>query len=438
MAPRWFAGLYALAVAAHVVGNPPGALDLRGIATAALVVGAAALVLGPAPRAVWGVVAALQLLTAWLQAPVLGNHWLVMAVFSAVVLAALPRADPWAWLAPTLRVAFLVFYAFAAVAKLNAAFLDPAASCAVFYSDQLLRSWGLGELDGGAPLAVVPIWVTLAVELSVPVLLAIPRARGVGVALAAVFHYAISLDLLQHFYDFTAVLFVGLAAFAAPTATGRIGGWVAARSRAVVVVVGGWSALALLAVTPLTTATLLVTRLGAFLLWLPVGGAVVWLLVRAARTPAVVRLRPLDAVAVLLLALVVVNGVLPYVGVKTATGFTMYANLATVDGRANHVLVPPLPPLRDVEYVRVTATDVPTLQGYLGSRWLVPEPNLRDHLTAHPDATVSWVRGDGTVISGTGDDLARPLPGAVRRLVPLRSIDGSAPVDCQARWLPAL
>jgi hypothetical protein len=438
VAPRWFAGLYALAIAAHAVGNPPGALDLRGIATVALVLGAAALVLTPASRAVWAAVATLQLLTAWLQAPVLGNHWLVMGVFSLAVLLALPRAEPWAWLAPTVRVAFLIFYTFAAVAKLNVAFLDPAASCAVFYTDQALRSWGLAGVDGGAALAVVPIWLTLAVELSVPVLLAVPRTRGVGVALAAVFHYAISLDLLQHFYDFTAVVLVGLVPFAAPTATGRIGAWVATRSRAVVAIVVAWTVLALLAVPPLTTATLVATRLGAFVLWLPVGGAVTWVLVGAARTSAAVRLRPSGVAATALLALVVVNGALPYVGVKTATGFTMYANLATVDGRANHLAVPQLPELRDVEYVRVTATDASTLRGYVGARWLVPEPSLRDHLTAYPDATVSWVRGDGAAVSGSGAELARPLPEVVRRLAPLRSIDGSAPVDCQAQWLPAL
>lgn len=438
VAPRWFAALYALAVVAHVVGNPPGAIDGRGVVTSGLVVGAVVLVLGTGGRVVWGTVATLQLLTAWLQAPVLGNHWLLMGVFSAAILLALPRPEPWTWLAPTLRAAFLVFYAFAAVAKLNTAFLDPTASCAVFYTDEALRSWGLPGLDGAAAWSVVPIWLTLAVELAVPVLLVHPRARGIGVALAAVFHFAISLDLFQHFYDFTAVVLVGLAAFAAPAATAPIAGWVAARSRAVQGVVGGWVLLAVLAVLPPTAVTLVATRAGAFVLWLPIGGAVTWLLVRAAATPAAVRLRPAGAVGAALLALVVVNGVLPYVGAKTATGFTMYANLATVGGRANHLIVPQLPELREVEYVRVAATDAPTLQGYPGSRWLVPEPNLRDHLAAHPDATVSWIRGDGTVVSGTGAALARPLPEVLRRLAPLRSIDGSAPVGCQAVWLPAL
>ena len=438
VAPRWFAALYALAVAAHVVGNPPGALDARGLATLALVGGSVALVMGRSSRTLWAGVAVAQLLTAWLQAPVLGNHWLLMSAFSLAVLAAVPRPDPWAWLAPTLRGAFLVFYAFAAIAKLNTAFLDPAASCAVFYTDQALRSWGLGGFSSGGALAVLPIWSTLVIELFVPALLAVPRTRGAGVALAALFHFVISLDLLQHFYDFTAVVLVGLAVFAGRPATERIAAWVAGRSRAVLLIVGVWTVLAVLAVLPPTMTTVVATRLGAFVLWLPVGGAVTWLLVRSAASPGSGRLRPPSLAAVALLALVVLNGLSPYVGVKTATGFTMYANLATVDGRANHLLVPKLPVLRDVEYVRVTGTDAPHLQGYTGSRWLVPEVNLLDHLAAHPDATVSYARGDGTVVSGTGAQLARPLPEPVRRLVPLRSIDGSTPVGCQDVWLPAL
>ena len=70
--------------------------------------------------------------------------------------------------------------------------------------------------------------------------------------------------------------------------------------------------------------------------------------------------------------------------------------------------------------------------------WAVAERNLRHHVAGRPEATVTYVRGDGTVVSGTGADLGRRTPEIVRRLLPLRSIDTRTPTRCQAEWLPAL
>jgi hypothetical protein len=131
-APPWFALLFALAVVAHVVGNPPAASVAVRSAAAALVASALVLAWRPASRAAWASVAALVLVTAWFEAPTLGNHWLLAAAFAVAVLVAVVRDKPWSWLATTVRLVFVTFYAFAAFAKLNTAFLDPAVSCAVF------------------------------------------------------------------------------------------------------------------------------------------------------------------------------------------------------------------------------------------------------------------------------------------------------------------
>jgi hypothetical protein len=332
----------------------------------------------------------------------------------------------------------VTFYAFAAFAKLNTAFLDPAVSCAVFYANQGLSSWGLPTLADSGVAAALPIAVAVVVEVSVPVLLLVPRTRAVGVAVAAAFHYLISLDLGQHFYDFTAVIFVGLAAFAHPDVTEPIGAWFHRRRATAAVLTAVCALLAALVVLPVGTTMLVVARVGILLLWIPLGGAFVWLAVRGAGRPAAVQLRPAGAAAALLLVLVVANGLAPYVGAKTAFGWNMYANLVTVDGRANHLLVGPSAELVRHGYVEVTASTDPHLRAYVGSAWAVPERNLRDHLAARPASTVSFVRSDGARVSGAGRDLGRPMPVIVRRLLPLRSVDRSTPARCQVLWLPAL
>lgn len=437
-APPWFALLFALAVMAHVIGNPPtGSVALR---IAAAVLGASALVLAwrPPSRAVWAVVGSMVLVTGWLEAPVLGNHWVLAAVFAAAVLVAVVRDRPWSWLATTMRLLFVTFYAFAAFAKLNTAFLDPTVSCAVFYANQGLTSWGLPTLPDGGALATLTVLGAVLIELSVPVLLVIPRTRGLGVALAAVFHYVISLDLGQHFYDFTAVIFVGLAVFAHDDVTAPIGTWFRRRRATAVILTTLWALLLAFVVLPLGTTMLVVARAGIFALWIPLGAAVVWLTLRGIGRPAALAMRPVGVAAMLLFALVAVNGLLPYAGAKTAFGWNMYANLVTVEGRTNHLLVGPQAEVVAPRYVEVTATTDERMRAYVGSAWAVPERNLRHHLATHPDAAVTFVRADGTTVSGIGRELGRPMPEVVRRLLPLRSVDRSTPARCQALWLPAL
>ena len=437
-APAWFARLVALAVVAHVVGNPPTGSAAQRIAAAAL--GAAGLTVAwlPASRAVWAVVASMVLATAWLEAPMLGNHWLLAAVFAAAILVAVVRGRPWSWLATNLRLLFVTFYAFAAFAKLNTAFLDPAASCAVFYANQWLASWGLPTVSDGGAVAMLTILATVVVELSVPVLLVVPRTRALGVALAAAFHYVISLDVEQHFYDFTAVILVGLATFAHDDVTGPIGSWFHRRRATAVVLTVVCAILLALVVLPLGTTMLVVARAGILMLWIPLGGAIVWLTVRGSGRPAEVAMQPVGIATGLLVALVAVNGLLPYLGVKTASGWNMYANLVTVEGRANHLIVGPQAEIVTPAYVEVTATTDEQLRAYVGSAWAVPERNLRHHLATRPDATVTFVRADGTTVSGSGGDLGQPMAEVMRRLLPLRSVDRSTPARCQALWLPAL
>lgn len=437
-APAWFAWLFALAVWAHVVGNPPWGISTRSVVTLALGLAAAVLVHRPTARSAWAMVASLQLVTVWLQMPVLGNHWLLMGFFSVAVLLALPRRQPWKWLAPTVAAVFIVFYAFAAFAKLNTAFLDPAVSCALFFGNQLLGSWGLPTVPATAGAAWLPVVAALVTEISVVVLLLVPRTRTLGVALAAVFHFVISADLAQHFYDFTAVLFVGLGVLASPDTTRRMEAWGERRRPTFNVLVVVWTALVVAATLPLNVTSLLLTRIVVFGIWLPLGAGVAWCALRGAGKPEAWAPWPADAVAAGLVALVVLNGAAPYLGVKTASGFNMYANLVTAEGRSNHLLIRRTANPVDVAYVTVVASDGAGLRSYADSGWAVPESNLRHYLAAHPGVRAAFERTDGSVVSGTGEQLGVPLPLWREKLLPFRSIDRATPARCQTGWLPAL
>jgi hypothetical protein len=445
MAPpmRWFARTLGLAVVAHLVGNPAGwRSDQFGgspaLVAASAALGVAAIVLLVRPtRLTLAATAALVLVSLWLELPVTGNHWLLVGFIAVATLLSLATRDPWAWLSVTGRWILLGFYSFAAFAKLNTGFLDPEVSCGVFYANESLASFGLPTFDGDSVLATAAIAVPVLTELSVPILLAFARTRRAGVLLALVFHTVISLDFAQHFYDFTAALVVLLCLFL-PEATlerleGRVHGspllGVAIATIASVVVVAS-----LLPPAPTVIATVKLIGFGA---WVPVSAWIIWSVARDGFGQVFLPMRLPSATAWVLVALVVANALTPYLELKTALGFNMYANLVTVAGETNHLVVPSTLHLRDVQdnLLRVVESDAEELDVYARTGYLVPERNLEDYLARHPGVSVvvADTTGERTLDSDDGVE----LPLLVRKFLTFRAVDSQDPPRCQSAWFPA-
>lgn len=441
---RWFSRCFGAAVLAHLAGNPAG---WRGdefggsaflvIASTCLGVAAFVLMVRPGRRAL-GAASALVLVTLWLELPVSGNHWVLMGFVAVAVLLSLVVRDPWRWLSVTGRWILLGFYSFAAFAKLNTGFLDPTASCGVFYANQSLASFGIPTFDGNSLLGMIAIAGPAMTELSVPVLLAFTRTRRVGVLLALVFHTIISLDFDQHFYDFTAALVVLLCLFLPETTTSALEARVSrpSRLRAVAVVLAAVVVVASL-LPPILPAVVVVRLLG-FGLWLPVAA---WLIVCVGRSgigPSPLPMKLPGVGAWIIVAVIIANGLTPYLEVKTSLSFNMYANLVTVAGDTNHLIVRHTLRLSDVQdqLLEVVDSDDPGLSRYVDSGYVVPERNVLDYLARHPDATVVVRDSSGERTLDDTDGVA--VPAVVTKLAAFRAVDIQDPPRCQAQWLPAL
>jgi hypothetical protein len=443
---RLFARMWAAAALAHLAGNPfygdvwprPSAV---GVALLAVGVAAVVVLARPSHRAMLVLAAAVPV-SAALEAPMLGNHWLLAA---AVSLAYVATAGRWESFAPAARWTLVVFYAFAAFAKLNTGFLDPETSCAVFYANQALGAARLPVLAPGGLVPTALIVTTVLVEAAIPVLLTLRPTRRVGVLLGLVFHGLVSLDLAQHFYDFTAVLLALFALFLsedAAAAADRLFASVAGRWRGVAWagIAGFGLAVTFANVTPLGPTSAWLLRRVNFAAWVPYLAFATWLILgaRAAAHPSW-RLEPVTALVV---ALVFVNGLTPYLEVKTAYGFNMYANLVTSNGRSNHLLVRRTWPVRRDQGrpVEILLSSDPGLRRYAALGYLLPWPSFRAFLAAHPDVSVTY-RRDGETLSlqraSDRPDLVAPVPWWWRWM-PLRAIDGRDPPRCQTVFLPAL
>lgn len=436
----WFNRLWAVAVLAHVLGNGPNA-DLFDASTwgrvALFVLGVAGIAVLVVPRSRTAVttLAFLVLLTAWLEAPFLANHWQLAALVSLLLLVAQLRKDSWEFFSRNARYVLLAFYAFAAFAKLNSDFFDPVVSCARVYANEALGAVGLPKFGSGGALAGAPGWGSALIEISVVPLLSFARTRFVGITVAMVFHFAISLDFDQHFFDFTAVLLALFTLFLSDGTLDRLSAWQPSE-RLRGLFPGLLLALVYMSVSSPSTGAAGLTRLTAFVLWVPAGGLIVWRSLRGGRARRDIG-RPGIAGGAVALTVIMI-GTLPYIGVRTATAWNMYSNLRTHDGASNHYVVPSVGTLRlDADdFVEVLGTNDAALEPYVGTGLLVPAMNLRHYLALHPDATAE-VRLGGAPFSASAETWGDRQPVFARKFLFARSTVASGASECQTTFLPA-
>jgi hypothetical protein len=255
------------------------------------------------------------------------------------------------------RVLCVATLGFAALHKLNSDFFDPAVSC-VSLRHRLSDWWGLPHWlsTGVSPLAIVLL------EGSVPIALVVPRLRWFGIGLALV--------LILPFVSIGAPAFAGLVvlmslAFLPDEAMAAVGAGVRSYRWAivasVVVLVGAGRLLYTGDFPWLPTA---LAQSLAVVAWWVFGLALRWQL-RAGRAKN--RAAPASAYAlpmlVLLTALVLFNGLTPYLGIKFQYSFAMLSNLRVDDDRWNSFVFPRAMRLTRYDpFVHVTRTRYVKLQ----------------------------------------------------------------------------
>jgi hypothetical protein len=438
---EWFQRLWGLAVVAHVVGNPrlgqvfpdPTVLGIATLLAGAL--GVAAVVLRYDRRIVVAL-SATVLATVWLEAPIIGNHWLLAGFVSAALLMAMTSSDSWSVFAVTGRSLHLVFYAFAALAKLNSAFFDPSVSCSVVFANRSLAAVGLPIVDRGSSIAALLPYLITGIEWLIPLLLLRRQTRTTGVLVGLAFHGLISFDLDQHLYDFTAVLVPLFLLWLPDSVTERLGRDLPRRMQLALGSLLGVFVLA--SIGPLNRVSLTIPRQAFFVLWIPaLVGLVVWLFAQSGLT-ADVRYRPTTTIAWVLVGVAFLNGLTPYLELKSATSWNMYSNLTVVEGVSNHFIIRAGVPASAAlsNPVEILQTDDPGLSRYIGSGYLLPRRNFLEYLDANPGVEVVYRQG-GLVKSGIGASIGSPSPTLIRKFGAFRAIDSLSPTRCDPVWLPA-
>lgn len=478
---KWFSVVWMMAFATHYIDLAPRHSHLIILAAVA----APTLLLAPSsPAAFLGFVLVGTFL-AVLDLPGPANHLLLGLLVNVALLGAAAMAFRFPSL-PNPRSAvdtgdvhwldiarvpatwtLLIVYALAFLHKLNWSFLDPAVSCAGDLATQAIAIAGVDATIPGAVVLFLAI-ATLVIEVLIPLLLVVPSLRAIGILLGFAFHALLAAAGFTDFATFACAIYVLIAIDVVPHIPN--GDWW--RRRAMV----AWGAYLSFASADAVLVSMAGHRLPArdkllFVSWL-VGLAMlmvplVWtMLFLEPRRHGASLWRRQSAWCLLIPFLAFVNGMAPYLGLKTVSTFSMFSNLRVEEGRSNHLLQPlasleVTPWMRDtVDVVRFELAGPPELNvlGRLrggqvslwsGARWIpgdgampvrIPWIELKRTIVRWKDAGVTGVsvgyRHNGIarfVADAVNDaELAAPLPWWTRWLVAFRDIETGTSVKC--RW----
>ncbi|MGQ0574889.1 MAG: hypothetical protein ACT4RN_11890 [Pseudonocardia sp.] len=412
-----------------------------GVVGTAVAAAAVAVLLAPRSPARLMVLLAALLVEIVVDLPDLVNHLVVVGVLGVTLVpwwlvlrwrdpgAANDPAVLHARVGPYLRLAFVLTFAFAALAKLNSGFLDVAGTCSVAILD------AIPLVATPAVLAPAAIAGTVAVELAIPALLAFHRTRPFAIVLGFGFHLVSAFAGHASFSGFAwsfYLLFLppAMVALAARTAgraaPDRLAGlW----RRAVVNPAGTIAAFVVVWLLSDLALTLLpsgvqwrahwMTAGAVCTVWMAIGAWLLWVLRRhwlPARGPRA-SLRVTSTLMVLGIGLLVFTAAMPYLGLKTRAAFTMFSNVRTEPGHWSHLFLPEAMRVFDWQdgEVRFLGTDEPTLDAAIRRHTRAERTVLveaRRLVAAYPDANVRYeLDGVERLASPVSDDdvLGRPL-----------------------------
>lgn len=476
----WFTRMWAAAIWFHLAAEARGTLFSQPAlaACSAVLAGAAAYaILRPFDRRGLLALGLLVPIHAWLEAPVVGNHWVLAALMSlCVVLACLAPAAPdnneggRKQLSPlrqeallrAIRLTVLTAYSFAAFAKLNWDFVTPAVSCVTPFTERLLGSWGFSDLQLSQypTLAQALSIATIVIELAVPALLALPRTRRVGTVLGFSFHGLLALDLAQHFWDFSSLLFAGFFLFLDDEQLLWLRGkWQQLRTEghleryrpppAVTALLAAAVALfvALGNILPLNLGYADLLQQATHSVWWLYCATFVLLVTASAGAPrgtatSSAHIFPLPAWLWLAPALAFLNGLTPYLEIKTGFGWNMYSNLRTVGGQSNHMLIPHTWDLTGAQrdLVRIESSSDPNLQQLHDGHYGLVLSEFQEYAHRFPDSSATYIwKGRTYYAAHLGDDplLSPPINLIGLKLLSFRVVDLEDRERCQPSFSPA-
>ena len=407
---------------------------------------AVTLLLKPQSRVAFTLLLLVSGVSAILQMPVSSNHSIIKHTF---LLAALClgvyhslRGHSWALFIQQLsyvgRALILIMYFYGVLHKINSDFLNPDVSCAValWHEMPAFISW----LDFTA-IHYLTIYGTLIGETAIAVCLLLPRWRHLGIVGGMTFHALLGLSGYAMYPPFSTLCIALHCCFLTPTAAKRILAakeWQLLHSK--MKTIAGAVFLAVLLFGLFATAW--IEAYSTFgLIWLVLVTPLIYAVSKYGSDTTANKLSA-DKGSYFLVSLMAIaffiNGLTPYLGLKTAQSINMFANLRLEAGISNHLIFnqPPGPwqYLDDVVVIKDAGGIAPLEYAQLNGLGIVYY-QLLHYLQLYPGHKVDFVRNQYTYLQQSADSLHEDIerilhPLWVRKLFHFNVVDFRTPKPC--------
>ncbi|MCC9165620.1 hypothetical protein [Pontibacter harenae] len=363
----------------------------------------------------------LQLYESLKMMPYISNHWIFTTLVNLTILHALAylvikrrrfrinRVDFYKTFAPLVRAEVIILYFFVVLHKLNTSFFSPDISCA---TDFFVSQNPLSSLTLTNGVLLLNAYATVIIETLIPVLLCFRRTRNLGVLLGLSFHFIIAYNPLNGFYDFSSMLFAAYVLFT----DNKFSGYIFKLYKKA----QGLKALSKeqfyrFSILKLVTALVLFvfgvvvlhflaknfTDFFRHICWTTYGVVFIIVFSKAvfskenSNTLSSSDSFKLKHYSLLLFPIIVfINGLCPYLGLKTENSFAMFSNLRTEGGVTNHLFIPVETQIFDFQkdVVEVISSSDENLQNLANSQKLMVYHNFKKYIASKKPDSVKYIR----------------------------------------------
>lgn len=367
------------------------------------------------------------LLTAFTIMPSIPNHRVVLLFAGVAILVGTLRSSPLSQKTiANLKWLTIVVYIFAVLAKCNYDYLHAEVSCASRFFSEALELHGLavsGYAVGANEPSLVGYWSLIA-ECFILILLLPVRTRGIAVVLGILFHICLATHYAKYFANFSSAMFLLLFAWLSEEQCQRIEARYLRDRRGLLVfwVLLLYGALAACALGAIDVSSWMIVR---YALWLILSAFLLFVVARGVTTTPIKNdNRVLGVPSLLFVMVAILNGLSPYLGIKTRAGFSMYSNLRIEPDYSNHIFMPTSLDLAGYlsDTVRIVETRDQTLLRQIGAMTeRLPYISICAYIAEMDDgprgedATVSYERNGQLVTAQRGGALPDDCPSWIAR-----------------------
>lgn len=351
--------------------------------------------------------------------------------------------------APLIKIELIILYFYVVFHKLNSGFFNTDVSCAtVFYQAQTYSF-----LPSSKFILSFNAYLTIFIEALIPVLLCFRKSRNLGLLIGLVFHCIIAFNPINGFYDFSSAIFATYVVFASRNFSStafelfkQAGDWLGNHLRPT------FSAKRLgLAVAGLLALMFFIYILSKeiqdyfrYVFWPAFSLVFIFILLKsyqAGKTSEESRgnkFRVAHFSLLLFPLLVFLNGLCPYLGLKTESSFAMFSNLRTEGGISNHFIVPAEVQIFDFQkdLVEVRSSSHPIFQKMANNGQVIPYFQFKELVITHRPEKVKFIhqgqKHNFVLANASSDDaLMQPNPFILKKVLRFRPVRKDGPQYCK-------